>query len=208
MGLSNKVLNAPKQGFEIEFNEIFENNIKTNLAPQEVVNRYFEISVLPKDTLNAPKIGIDLKATEWALTKYNPNNSRNESADQFIERLKGYDVYDLLEDCNGLPKFISLSDSSYDFNSRFLVELTEIIGEQNLENLYYYKNAKEFVEIGHNFMSIADKYSIEHNCTHVKGDKNEEYEDSTPENNTLILKNFARWCIFWGEKGHGMEPSY
>lgn len=207
MGLDCRVLNAPKPEHKEEFNEIFENYIRhRDSLNDEVVKRYQEISIPAFTNLGAPIVGQDKEADEWVLQFYEKGKQENETEEQFIERNKGYHVVQLVKN-DGLPQYVPLGQDPYIFRGKWLRQIEDIIGEEMVHKAYSYQNAEELVVFGGEMMAIGNQYAEANNCEHVSGSRDESFDDG-PEFKVHLMKNFARWCLYWGKKGHGMEPDY
>ena len=206
MGLDNKVLFKPKLGYESEYRDIFENHIRPRKVSDGVVNRYFEISIPPYENLGAPKVGRDREADEWILQHYETNKVGDESKEQFNKRAEGYNVLQLVK-CDGISKYQSLVDDPYVFRGQFLRDVEDIIGGNYLEQAYQYMSAKELKIYGEEILLLANNYAKETNNEHIEGTIDEDPPDGTAFK-THLLKSWGKWCVFWGEKGHGMEPDF
>ena len=206
MGLDNKVLNAPKPGFEKEFSDIFQKHIKPKNYTQEIVDRYFEISIPAYENMGAPRVGFDHRADNWILGLYERNKQEGETEDQFLKRFHGHYALHTLKNCDGLPNYRAMGGEPYIFRGQFLNALEGVLGD-SIHKAYTYLDGAELVEYGNEIMAIANKYAMENKCEHVKGDAQENYPEGH-QFNTHLLKNFARWCLYWGSKGHGMEPYF
>jgi len=206
MGLDNKVLQAPKPGHEEEFNQLFDNYIRPRSTDQKVVDRYMEISTPAFQTLDAPRVGNSKEADEWMLQHYEHNKEENESKEQFLQRWEGYYALELVKNCDGIPKYRTFEGEAYNFRGQFLRKMEEELGEL-IHKAYKYLNAKELITYGEELMEFADSYAKKHGTEHVKGDASEDYSE-LHESKTHLVKNFGRWCLFWGKKGHGMEPYF
>jgi len=68
MGLDWTLLPKPKEGFEEEFNAILA-RLDARDSSEELLERFYEISVSPEETLGCPRIGIDEEATKYFLEK-------------------------------------------------------------------------------------------------------------------------------------------
>lgn len=205
MGLDNRVLQKPKEGFEEEFDNILRNYIKKGVSDENVIKRYFEITIPAYENLNAPVVGRDKEANEWVMQHYDKDNS-TDTPEEFIKKNAGYNVLQLVR-CDGLPKYIALGQDPYVFRGKFLNMIEEELGDYYIRMAYQYMSAFELKTYGEEILILANNYAKEHNTQHVKGDYEENYDDG-PEFNTHLMRNFGRWCVFWGNKGHGMEPDY
>lgn len=170
------------------------------------------ISISPYETLNAPKVGFDKKADEWAIDIYNKKNEKykNENTvEEFLKKIKGYYVLDLVPECNGLPMYVTMGEK-YEFRAKFLDDCEDILGEDLMNEAYTNKSATETIDFGNRLIKVTDNYAINNNCQYLKNEYSipENIKEGTPESNTHILYSAANWLLFWGNKGHGYQAHY
>jgi len=67
--------------------------------------RFFEISTSAYETLDAPRVGFAAVADEWARERYRDNPSAAASEEEFVTRLRGFYVVDLVAPCDGIPPY-------------------------------------------------------------------------------------------------------
>ena len=183
--------------------EIFNKHVRTRNYTQEIVDRYLEISFPAYENIGAPRVGFDKAADDWMLQHYAANKQEDETEVQFLERMKGYYALDVLKNCDGIPRYRAFGGEAYIFRGQFSNDLQEELGEL-YNKAYEYLNAEELVTYGKEIMDLASEYATQHQTEFVKGDTNEEGVDEGPAYKTHLLRNFGRWCLFWGKKGHGM----
>ena len=194
MGLDWKPLNKPKKGMENEFKNLFEildGRKKTKLSffdkilgkksynETEVQNRFFEISTTPYETLNAPRVGFDTKATEWAKQNF---ENRTDKA---------------------------LHDEAHVFRGKFLDDCEKIMGPELYNEAYSSKLAEEAIDYGNRILSLANTYAKENNLEHLRNVRNPpDADEFSPESLVHILYSSAKWVKWWGERGHGYEAYF
>lgn len=226
MGLDWNPLGRPKPGHEKEFAELFkwlgDNPANVGLIEklrrklrgidrEKVSDRWFEIQITPFETLNAPRVGFDPNADEWARQKYltlPDDEKEGKSEEQSLEDVKGYYVLQLVPTCDGIPAY-SNGGMGYvelfSFRGQFLVnDCAEVIGDL-LEKTYESCLAPGLASLGSSLMEKAVEYAAQHNVSHVADVRLSEFELQTPESNAHILFSAAKWCNFWSSRGHGLE---
>lgn len=230
MGLDWNPIGRPKPGHEKEFDELFkllgDNPVRVGIVEKirrklrgfdrdKVSDRWFEIQISPFETLNAPRVGSDPKADEWARQKYQmlPDDEKAEkSEEQCLEEVKGYYVLELVPTCDGIP-FYSNGGMGYvelfSFRAQFLVkDCAEVIGPDLLAGAYESCLAPGLASLGASLMEKAVAYAAQNDVSHVADVWRSEFDDKTPESNAHILFSAAKWCNFWSSRGHGLEADW
>ena len=224
MGLDWKPLNKPKKGMENEFKNLFEildGRKKTKLSffdkilgkksynETEVQNRFFEISTTPYETLNAPRVGFDTKATEWAKQNFENRTDKAQNYEEFMKEMYGYWVVDLVELQDGIPTYIALHDEAHVFRGKFLDDCEKIMGPELYNEAYSSKLAEEAIDYGNRILSLANTYAKENNLEHLRNVRNPpDADEFSPESLVHILYSSAKWVKWWGERGHGYEAYF
>jgi len=225
MGLDWRPLNKPKQGLEDEFENLFYlivgrqkqaisffdrlkgGKLKTQ---EQLLKRFLEISIPSYETLNAPKVGFDKTATEFAESKFKDRVDRNLTFEQYMEAMQGYYILDLVPENDGIPKYIALHDERHVFRGQFLLDCEHIIGQEMLEEAYISKLSKETIDYGNRLMDKADKFAAKHDLLHLKDQRDppEEFDETDPATNAHVLFSAAKWLLWWGKNGHGFEADF
>lgn len=224
MGLDWKPINKPKEGFESEFEDLFYliggkrkqsislfdklKGVKLK-SQEELLKRFFEISIPVYVTLNAPIVGKDEDANKWAASKFELRVDKNLSFEQFMDSMNGYYVVDLVPEHDGIPKYVAFQYERHVFRGQFLNDCEDIIGKSLLEEAYTSKLAKDTIEFGKRLMIIAEDYSNKSNCYYLKDQRMPpETDEDKPESKTHIIFSAAKWLLWWGERGHGYEADF
>ncbi len=228
MGLDWNPGNRPKPGFEAEFEEIIRRMDKGRYEKeksalgrfigrfrpidpdrqptrQELLQRYNEISTTAFETLNAPRVGYDDPATRWARNQYAKQGSAK-SEQEWLESLHGFYVLDLVEDVDGLPRYTNGSPGGYvesfSFRAKFLQDCVEVLGLDLIDELYQMRTSSELIVFGQQFMKAAEDFAREEGLDLANPDA----VNQEPELD--IVLSAARWCLFWGERGHFLDPDW
>lgn len=197
---------------------------------EAMLARLEEVSTSPFETLEAPQVGHHPEADEWARKRF-ARQSANMSLQRWMERMKGYYVLDAVPPCDGLPLYTNGQPGGYveafSFRADFLRDCEDIIGVEMLGDAYESKLSDALVEFGGALLRKAEEYAQENgiDLEAIDGERllddaaerarEAAGDDAVTELGPYLLSvdNFkldviraaARWCIFWGERGHLME---
>jgi hypothetical protein len=213
MGLDLNPLGKPTQGNEKEFDRLFQ-EIKNSSGDDrhKLISRWLEIQSSPYETLNTPKIGIDAEATNWVIEHFRKLENPGETEDEHIEKYFGQYLPQLIAPCDGIPMYSNSAinaASRQSFRGQFIVDdCADIVGQEIIDRLYTSSLAKELLQLGEDIYSIAKEYSKTNGVEFTEDLKVSDAEEKSPELNAHILFSLAKWCKFWGSKGHGFEADY
>ena len=116
------------------------------------ITRFQEISQDAFTTLNAPTVGQEPGATRWALDMYAKLPEKTESEEEFLRRMKGFRVLDLVKPCDGLPRYTYGSPGgyveAYSFRAQFLQDAVSFLGEELFHEAYASKLPRETIVYG------------------------------------------------------------
>jgi len=170
--------------------------------------RYDEISISAFETLGAPRVGFDPAADDWAKKTYATHNIEKPFGVWFAE-MRGYYVVSLVPPCDGIPFYSNGIMASYverfSFRAQFLKSCRLVIGERLFESSYEVKFAPDFSRFGANLLASAASYAKANNL---------EIPATAPEDSDSvqgqlhIVAAAGRWCQFWGDRGHFLEPYF
>ena len=69
--------------------------------------------------------------------------------------------------------------------------------------------AGELLAYGRAIASIASEYSEKNDVVAIANARQLPDADSdTPAGKAHLLASAARWCAYWAERGHGLEPDF
>lgn len=125
MGLDWNPGNKPKPGFETEYAQLARAIGAATEADQESMReKFFAISISAYETLQAPRVGFDARADEWARARYRDNPTAAMSPEEFAAKLRGFYVVDLVPECDGIPPYSNGSTGGdvepFSFRGQFL----------------------------------------------------------------------------------------
>jgi hypothetical protein len=214
MGLDWNPMSRAKHGHEAELDEILALDWN-DLSPErlaEVRARYHEISEPPFATMGAPRVGFDAAADAWLEQELRANGQEAE-LDRAKEEMHGFYVLPLLPPCAGLPIYTSRGYDGvdrYTFRGQFLDDVQEILGEALFERAWDKMSAAELATYGAELLACARRYAKEHGVEQLEQqyEPPEDCDEGAPAAKAHILFSAAAWCLWWSERGHGLEPYY
>lgn len=208
MGLDWHPGNKPKPGFEAEYETLFQKLLAGEVEdgdPEQ--ERFFEISMSPYETLEAPQVGHHDAATEWARGKYDEQKPPV-PWEQWLEDMRGYYVLDLCPPCDGLPKYSNAPigiGELYTFRAQFLRDCTDVIGDDMLERGYSPMRSGEMLSYGKELIGLAESYAARNG---VDLADTESADPDSPADKVDIVMAAGRWCVFWAERGHPLDSDW
>lgn len=207
MGLDWNPANKPLPGHEAEYWRLFEELGDDNSPDRDSKQkRYQEISISAFETLDAPRIGVNPVADDWARKRYSDRHGEN-PPEEWLETMRGVYVVPLVERCDGVPHYSNGAVGGYvepfSFRAQFLVECVYIIGEELLEQAYRHMRPEELRDFGlslrHRAVSYANAHEIELDGIH------EPEDPDCVEFHLDVVLAASRWCLFWASRGHPLE---
>lgn len=228
MGLDMRPMGKPKPGFEDRYKEIFNLLQSKNEEPKQgfwgklfgkekglseeerekLTDEWFSIQIPSYETIQAPRVGRDAEANEWAKKKYEESDKKI-SEEEFIKNLDGYYVIPLAKEQEGVPVYISLAEDENVFRGQFMRDTVDLIGEKLAYEAWETKLADETLDYGQRLMSVADKIAKENGLEYLKTqDAAPEADEEALESKLHIVYSLARWLIFYGKNGHGYEAYF
>jgi hypothetical protein len=217
MGLDWQPLGKPKAGQEAEFEVLYERMCGPEDREPTLLKRMWEIAISPYETLAAPRVGSDARADRWAMDRYpkRPWKKLFVSRRKFMRVFQGYYVLDLVPPNDGLPVYTNGGPGSYcdifAFRAQFFVDCADMLGGELLGEAYLHHQPAELTAYGTRLRARAVTYAAEHRVTVVLGQRDvpEEADDlAHPAAQAHVVDSAGRWCLFWGERGHGMLADY
>lgn len=218
MGLDWNPGNKAKPGFEADYARLMQAVDSAAETEKEALReRFFEISTSAYETLAAPRVGFDAVADDWARARYRENPSAAATMEEFLSKLKGFYVVDLVPECDGIPPYSNGSTGGYvepfSFRGQFLTDCKDVIGETLLEEAYKFKSASDLVRYGNDLLTCGRRYAEQHGCSSVEGMRNDwdkigDSQAGDPPALAHIILCAAKWCLYWGARGHVLDPYY
>jgi hypothetical protein len=235
MGLDWVPLPKPKPGYEVEFEELFLQVFKGKKPPaldpkwktllglsrppsiESLQEKFFDIpSISPSETLDAPRIGHSAAADQWVRDSYEKGELRKDllamPTEQVLKELSGGYLPEVMPLCDGIPVYIS--GPGYDaeaswFRGKFLEFCEDVLDKKTFSDAWEHKLPREILEYGHRLKSIAETYAREKGVEKVLPIFKYDWDDEdSSEAKAHILISAARWCLYWGERGHGMQAYF
>lgn len=213
MGLDWNPIGKPKPGHEDEFERLFRliaDTPREDPALEAMQHRWFEIQVLPYETLRAPRVGTDAVADAWARERFKEIEAPTQSEEEFLRELDGYYVLSLAPPCDGLPRYSHWPlgyVEAFSFRGEFLRDCADILGDELLERCHVSGLAPHAAAIGAELRAAADAFASTRGLAHVEFSE-DSFEPDTPESQVHILYAAARWCEYWSSRGHGLEADW
>lgn len=227
MGLDWNPIGKPQAGKEEEFESLF-NQLGDNPATGSVfakfkklfhrfdrdaaTKRWFEIQTSPFVTIQAPQVGVDLQADEWAKAHYRENPPQDKTEEQFLDDLQGYYVVALAPPCDGKPFYSNGSAGyveHYSFRAQFITnDCKDIVGKDLLERCHHSCLASDLASLGAELRACASNYATKHGVSHVESVRELDAPEESAESKAHILFAAAKWCEYWSSRGHGLEAYF
>ncbi len=208
MGLDWNPGNRAKPGLEAEHEAIVRSIKDGSVADREAaLARFHEISSSAYETLEAPRVGYDDEATGWARKIYQQQQPELPEA-EWLEQYKGYYALELVPPCPGLPRYTNapITDvEAFSFRAEFLRDCIDMIGEKLFEQAYELKFPAELMAYGKQLIAKAEHKAAQHG---IDLTKLSDEPDEGIESQLDIVLSAGRWCVFWAERGHMLEPYY
>lgn len=210
LGLDWNPGNRSRPGFADEFRRladgIRDQRIKVG-SPEH--KRFFEISISAYETLQAPRVGSDPRANEWIRKKYH-EQPQQISETEWLQRFQGFYVVELVPPCDGIPRYSNGHAGGYverfSFRAQFLRDCESFLPSHVLNAAYESKPPEATIAYGRELLSIGGAFARENgldpmNCVASSDD----LDRATPRYRADVVLSAARWCVFWGERGHMLE---
>lgn len=215
MGLDLLPLSKPKSGFESEFDQLFQSIFRTtngaDRADRDVrIARLQEITIAPYEVLGAPRVGEDPAADAW-LRALMADLEEEVSFEELKSRMDGYYVLDLVPPCDGLPIYTNCKlgrVEAYSFRGSYLFNCDDVLGDAMISRAWTPMKADELIAYGEGLKEQAANYATEHGVMAVLGQHDPPCDLELPCGLAHIADSAGRWCVFWGERGFGLEPWY
>lgn len=167
------------------------------------------ISIPPYECLDAPRVGFDDIANEWARKRYDLRTEKDQSLEEFLRSVYGYYAVDLVAPHDGIPTYNAPHYECYVFRAQFLNDCVEIVGEEMLNEAYTSQLAEGAMNFGQRLMDVAQGYADKHGVSYLKHQRMPpESDEDSIESKAHILFSASKWLLWWGERGHGYEADF
>jgi hypothetical protein len=216
MGLDWDPLGKPKPGHETEFEELFHELLILENRDKSLWGRWYEITIDPSETLQAPRIGSDARADAWIAERYPGWSPKRPflTFKKFMKHHHGCYVLDLLPPCDGLPiytnGFYRGWVERHSFRARFLETCQGVLEDELITESWGHYMAADLTEYGKKLQDRAVAFAEKNNLLDVidRREPPDEEDLEHPAMQAHIVSSAARWCHFWSERGHGMRADF
>jgi hypothetical protein len=86
------------------------------------------------------------------------------------------------------------------------VSMKDLLGPELMERAYSTMLAHDLGRFAGQLHEKAKTYARAEGVEQVENVRSPEFEEGSPSSRAHILFWAARWCRFWAERGHGLEP--
>lgn len=217
MGLDWQPLGKPKPGHEAEFDKLYEEIFDFDNKDKSLWEQLRAVAISPYETLGAPRVGFDAEADRWAAEAY----SKRPRKRLFVSRRKwrkvfhGYYVLDLVPPNDGTPAYSNGGPDSYceafTFRAKFFDFCEDMLGEELSGEAWVPHRPAALTDYGTRLRDHAVAFAEGRGVAAVLGQRLlpewvTDWED--PATKAHIVNSAARWCLFWGGRGHAMYPDF
>ena len=222
MGLDLVPLGRPKPGHEAEWERLMAPLYDEREESEADRDRRAELSILAYEAVGAPRVGTDPDADAWALERKPDDSELDDSA--FLSEMKDYYVLQLVEDCDGVPRYSN--GGFYDgvdetcFRGAFLKDCEGLMGKALLSEAWTsVMRPAEAAAYGRKLLDVADRAErgeimppplaearrgwLRRLLGFLSLARKQPAPEPAPLEDQLdILRSAGRWYVYWGEKGH------
>lgn len=219
MGLDWRPMGKPKPGTEARYHQLYRMLTKAEPIPvnpatnqpydkDTLKEEWFSLQIPSYETIRAPRVGRDPEALEWLKSEYEEHKP-DMSLEEFIKEYEGFYVILLAPETDGVPMYVSMGQDENVFRGKFIDFCEDIIGKELYDSAFETKTAEEALAYGQRLMAIADDFATKNNLLFLK----DQYlvpdvEIGTVPSQAHILYSAAKWFIFYGKNGHGVEADW
>jgi hypothetical protein len=151
--------------------------------------------VSPMEALEAPRVGHDKEATDWAIAQWTEGkegqNSRLLAAyptvESYLEYAEGLYVSELAKNQDGIGTVSGIAVGAESFRGKCL-QFVEDLDQDLIDEAYTDHDPDELMGYGERLLIAALTLS-----------SNDDSE---------LVESAAKWCEFWGSRGFSMVPWY
>ena len=210
MGLDWNPGNKPKPGHEAEFTKLFHqlDEVSVDAERDALFQEFMRVSITAFETLQAPRVGESAEADAWAREMYR-KKAREGTEEEWLQKLRGFYVLALVPECDGLPRYSNGDPGGYvepySFRAKFLEDCEEIVGAEMLERAYQPMLSTEFLAYGEELRERVEGFAARHSIDMENLDIN---DFDGIDFKVDVVRSASRWCRFWAERGHILDPYF
>lgn len=208
MGLDLIPIGKAKRGSEQAWDKAMETLYQGKPESGEQLAARLSVSILPYETIDAPRVGESKQADDWMLANRDAENSKL-SDGEYLELNKGFYVVDLLlGQCDGVPGYSNGGAyegvDSTSFRGAFLELCVNYLDSQSISRAFTtVMRPDEAVAYGEFLSQIASQNKvIEPKKPFLGGIFSRKPAALEKAEQIEILKAAAKWYVFWGKRGH------
>jgi hypothetical protein len=208
MGLDLMPLAKPKPGHEAEWRGLVEMQMRGEKASEAALARHAEITIAPYAAIGAPRVGFDKAADAWMVKARGAKTAGEIAA--CLKEFHGHYVLRLL----GPPAIPQYSNGGMYagvdetcFRGEFLRRCEALLGAELLSRAWESLWPEEAVAYGEALLRVAGPQSV------GPAPKSSMWQrfmggGDEPDERIDIIRAAGEWYVFWGARGHPIQPWY
>ena len=217
MELEWNPLGKPIPGSEAEFVRLFKLMRSLRTFQPELIDRaaldrrWNAIQITPYETLQAPRVGADAAADQWASWRYGDWSNPTQTEVEFLREMQGFYVLQLVPPCDGLPAYSNGGRGAaeiFSFRAQLLCDCEEIIGFATLAQCYRSCLAPALESLGDDLRAMATQYADRKKVTQTGSVSGPDLEIGRAAEKLRIVISAAKWCKYWSTRGHGLAAHW
>jgi hypothetical protein len=197
---------------QTKFSEFLAKRFKIGRTKEQLWTDFEAVAITPYDTLGAPRVGTDEAATNWAKAEYATLTQPPASLEVYLDQMRGFRVLDLVPKCDGLPVYGSGRAYSgidlYTFRGKCLEDCKSVLTKSLLNEAWDEHTPDKLLSYGNKLGDAARVFAEKNGTTEWLSLRDPPDVDEGPNHETHVVISAAKWCRFWGERGHGLEPYF
>jgi hypothetical protein len=177
-------------------------------------SRYFELSLAAYTTVGAPVVGRDDSADAWVLeVARRPRDGHVPTEEEVAAKVRtyaGFHVLALAPRSDGLPVYCNAMLNPHlelvSFRAAFLDDCEDVIGAELLASARRPMSADKLVAYGNALLERVRAWAAAHGVSEMEHRRDPPDDLESPEGRAHIGFSAAKWCLYWGGRGHGLDP--
>jgi hypothetical protein len=203
---------ANRPPLQAKLREFFAQRFQLGKPEAQLWSDFEAVAITPYETLGAPRVGFDEVATNWAKAEYAKLQRPPATLDVFLKQMRGHHVLDALPECDGLPVYGNGRAYSgidhYSFRGQCLKACNAVLTKSLLEEAWEEHDAAMLLDYGNRLAEAARAFAEKNATIEWLTRRDPPDADGGPIHETHVVSSAAKWCRFWGERGHGLEPYF